>query len=172
MDDNARLQLQRMIKTNNVEDQTPLIRQLKHSVVLKKEIKTLLKLMEDNTKQKDEKDDEDFHILAMTECAFLFTYYTDIFNKIRKQEIDLAILFKFLDVLENIENGQVDQHEGSFLVGTYLKEMYIDSALRKADKLNANEEEGEKSQPQVKSAMALSWKEFREIQTKKNNPKK
>ena len=31
MDDKARLQLQKMIKANNVEDQTELIRELKHS---------------------------------------------------------------------------------------------------------------------------------------------
>ena len=170
MDDNARLQLQRMIQTNQVEDQTPLIRKLKHSVVLKKEINLLLKLMD------EKKDNEDLQITAMTECAFLFTYYTDIFNKIRKQEINLSVLFKFLDVLENIENGQVDQHEGSFLVGTYLKEMYIDSALRKADKLNATANEKEKETPSpststpISTPMSLSWKEFRDIQAKKKQP--
>ena len=35
MDDNARLQLQNMIKANNVEDQTDLIRDLKHSHILR-----------------------------------------------------------------------------------------------------------------------------------------
>ena len=38
----------------------------------------------------------------MTECNFLFTYYTDIYNKIRKDEIDLKILFKAFDVLRDI----------------------------------------------------------------------
>lgn len=32
MDDKARLQLQKMIKANNVENQTELIRELKHSL--------------------------------------------------------------------------------------------------------------------------------------------
>ena len=38
MDEKQRLQLQNMIKTNNVEDQTQLIRDLKHSHILKNEI--------------------------------------------------------------------------------------------------------------------------------------
>ena len=42
MDDKQRLQLQNMIKTNNVEDQTDLIRNLKHSQVLRNEIKTMI----------------------------------------------------------------------------------------------------------------------------------
>ena len=162
MDDNARLQLQRMIKTNNVEDQTPLIRQLKHSVVLKKEIKTLLKLMEDNTKQKDETDDEDFHILAMTECAFLFTYYTDIYNKVRKDEIDINILHQFLDVLKKIEDGHLDQHNGSFQVGTLLKKLYVDSALKKAEKLEQENKSNQNEEP-AKPTVQINWKQFKRI---------
>ena len=39
MNDNQRLQLQEMIKANNVEDQTEIIRQLKHSSILRENIK-------------------------------------------------------------------------------------------------------------------------------------
>jgi pyruvate kinase len=35
-----------------------------------------------------------------------------------------------------IEDGKVDQHEASFKVGKKLKEIYIDSALKKSDKLD------------------------------------
>ena len=59
----------------------------------------------------------------------------DIYNKIRKDEIDMTILLKFLDVLKKIEDNELDQHEGSFEVGKLLKELYVDSALRKAEKL-------------------------------------
>jgi len=131
MDDNARLQLQKMIKANDVEDMTGLIRELKHSVLLRNEINVLLKLMKDNENSEDNLFEE-----ASSKCSFLFTYYTDIFNKIRKNEISLKILFNFLDVLEKIEDGKLDQHEGSFEVGKLLKELYIDSALKKADKIN------------------------------------
>ncbi len=73
----------------------------------------------------------------MNECNFLFTYYTDIYNKVRKDEIDLGILNRFFDMLEQVENGSLNQHEASFQVGTILKELYVDSALKKAEKLDA-----------------------------------
>jgi hypothetical protein len=62
---------------------------------------------------------------------FFIQNYTDIYNKVLKNEINLDILNKFLDTLELIENGEVDQHEASVKVGTYLKELYVDSALKK-----------------------------------------
>lgn len=154
MDDKARLQLQNMIKANNVEDQTGLIRELKHSDILKKDVQTLLSL-----KQKFGEDEEALKLESMCECAFLFNYYTDIYNKIRKDEIDLGILNKFLNVLKQIEDGNLDQHEGSFVVGTLLKEMYIDSALKKADKLD-KEHEGENEVIAVEP-VKISWKQFK-----------
>ena len=116
MDDKQRLQLSNMIKANNVEDQTGLIRNLKHSQILRNEINTMIVL-----KAKYRGDDEKIYAECASECNFLFTYYTDIFNKIRKNEIDINILNKFLDVLRKIEDGELDQHEGSFMVGTLLK---------------------------------------------------
>ena len=120
MDEKQRLQLQNMIKANNVEDQTDLIRNLKHSQVLRNEINNMIMI-----KAKYRGDDEKIAQECMNESNFLFTYYTDIFNKIRKNEIDINILNKFLDVLRKIEDGELDQHEGSFMVGSILKELYV-----------------------------------------------
>lgn len=47
--------------------------------------------------------------------------------------MDLDILMKLINVLRNIEEGVMDQHEGSVTVGKILKEMYIDSALKQED---------------------------------------
>ena len=43
---------------------------------------------------------------------------------------------KLINVLKNIEEGDVDQHEGSVVVGKILKEMYIDSALKQEEQRN------------------------------------
>ena len=154
MNDNQRLHLQKMISENNVTDQTNLIRELKHSYILKQEINNLIML-----KVKHNDNSDELHLEAMMECNFLFTYYTDIYNKIRKDEIDLKILYKFLDVLQEIEEGKLDQHEGSFKVGTLLKEIYVDSALRKAAKLD---EQTEKVEPEFKGPqVSISWKQFK-----------
>jgi Sec-independent protein translocase protein TatA len=45
-------------------------------------------------------DEEKIKAECIEECGFLFNYYTDLFNRIRKDEIDLSILFKFIDVLK------------------------------------------------------------------------
>lgn len=153
MDDKARLQLQKMIKANDVEDQTELIRELKHSHLLQNDINNLIML-----KAKYRNDQDKINEEAMTDCGFLFTYYTDIYNKIRKDEIDLKILNQFLNVLRRIEDGELDQHEGSFIVGTLLKEMYVDSALRKAAKLNENQDQ-ETVQP--REVVNISWKDYK-----------
>ena len=156
MDDKQRLQLQNMIKTNNVEDQTDLIRDLKHSQVLRNEINNMIMI-----KAKYRGDDEKIAQECMNESNFLFTYYTDIFNKVKKDEIDINLLYKFLDILKKIEEGQLDQHEGSFQVGTILKTIYVDSALKKAEKLDAANE-AEKVEPK-KANVNISWKQFKKM---------
>jgi hypothetical protein len=158
MDDNQRLHLQKMIAANNVEDTTQLIRNLKHSHVLRNDINNLIML-----KAKYLDDADTLHMEAAAECNFLFTYYTDIYNKIRKDEIDLAILYKALDVLYDIEEGKIDQHEGAFKFGTLLKQIYVDSALKKAEKLNADEPESEYKGAQVE----ISWTQFKKMNSKK-----
>ena len=157
MNDNQRLQLQNMIKSNNVEDQTDLIRKLKHSEILRNDVNNLIMI-----KAKCRNEPEKINEVALSECNFLFTYYTEIYNKVKKDEIDLAILFQFFDILKNIEEGTLDQHEGSFAVGNILKKLYIDSALKKADKLN---EEHDKNAPKVqtKEPINISWKQFKRM---------
>jgi hypothetical protein len=161
MDDNQRLHLQQMITSNNVEDNTGLIRKLKHSHILREDVNNLIML---NAKYPN--DQENVHLEGMTECNFLFTYYTDIYNKIRKDEIDLKILFRAFDVLRDIEDGKLDQHEGAFTFGTLLKKIYVDSALKKAEKLNAEtgEKEPEYKGPQVN----VSWSQFKKMRGNKH----
>lgn len=160
MDDNQRLHLQKMITANNVEDNTDLIRKLKHSHILRDDVNNLIML-----KAKYQDDPEKVHLEGMTECNFLFTYYTDIYNKIRKDEINLKILFDAFDVLRDIEDGKLDQHEGAFKFGTLLKQVYVDSALKKAEKLNA--ETGEKEPEYKGPQVCISWSQFKKIQGNK-----
>ena len=156
MDEKQRLQLQNMIKANNVEDQTDLIRNLKHSQILRNEINNMIMI-----KAKYRGDDQKIAQECMNESNFLFTYYTEIFNKVKKDEIDINMLYKFLDILKKIEEGQLDQHEGSFQVGTILKDIYVDSALKKAEKLDAaNETEKVETK---KANVNISWKQFKKM---------
>ena len=155
MDNKQRLQLSNMIKANNVEDQTSLIRNLKHSQILRNEVNSMIMI-----KAKYRGDAEKIYNECVNDCNFLFTYYTDIFNKVRKDEIDINILNKFLDMLKKIEEGELDQHEGSFAIGTLLKELYVDSALKKSEKLD---EQSEKAPEPKRAEVKVSWSQFKKM---------
>ena len=67
-------------------------------------------------------------------------------------------------MLKLIEDGKLDQHEGSHRVGKLLKSLYLDSAVRKADKLNHERESGEEARPEPKN---ISWEEYKKKKLKK-----
>ncbi len=160
MDDTQRLQLQNMIRANNTEDFTQSIRELKHCQLIRNDVNKLLLI-----KAKYRTEPDKVHMEAASECYFLFTFYTDIYNKLRKDELNLNILIKLLDTLQKIEDGDLDQHEASFKVGTLLKEMYVDSALKKADKLNEENGQTPKIEPK-KAEQDISWRQFKNSQLK------
>lgn len=157
-----RLNLKNLIQESACENNTDSIRSLKHSVLIRNDIRKLeiLKksncdLLQSNLAQ--------FQELAQIECTFLYNNYTDIFNKIVKDEIDLKIMTQFLIVLKMIEDGKVDQHEGSAMVGKILKELYIDSAIKCADNLD---KEHESDKPVKSEGQSISWNEYKKMTSK------
>ena len=161
LSNNDKLQLQEMIKTNDVEDKTELIRATKHSKLIREQVKLLEQLKQDYSELYTS-NFQDFDTLTVEKCSFLFQNYTDIYNKVLKNEVNLEILNKFLDALELIENGEVDQHEASVKVGTYLKELYVDSALRKTEKMDA---ENTNKDDENKEIMEISWSEYKRVRS-------
>ena len=151
MDSNQRLNLQKMMSEMDVVDQTDAIRNLKQSSKIKTEVDTILKIMGDNpTLPHDELDK-----LCISSCQLLFNQYTDIYNRLLKKELNLEILAEIINCLKKIEEGHCDQQEASFEVGSLLKKMYIDSALRKSDKLDQSEPEKKKTHK------IMSWKSYK-----------
>ena len=161
LSNNDKLQLQEMIKTNDVEDKTDLIRATKHSKLIREQVKLLEQLKQDYS-ELYKSNFQEFDTLTVEKCHFLFQNYTDIYNKVLKNEINLDILNKFLDALELIENGEVDQHEASVKVGTYLKELYVDSALRKTEKMDA---ENSNNDDEKNDIMEISWSEYKRVRS-------
>ena len=162
MNHHEKLHLQKMISENNVEDQTELIRNLKHSGILREDIKQLILIKNKYESENCENSAEEINLEGMVNCNFLFTYYTDIYNKIRKDEIDFAMLDQVLDVLKQIEDGGLDQHEASYEVGTLLKKIYIDSALKKAEKLDAKHNSEHPAEP-LKEVVNINWAMYKAI---------
>ena len=83
----------------------------------------------------------------------------DIFNKIKKDELNLSILHNLLDILKKIENEEMDQHNAAFQVGKLLKEMYIDSALTKAERID--KKTGKKTMVSKSKEKKITWAEFK-----------
>ena len=149
MNDLEKLNLQKMITENDVEDNTDLIRTYKHSDKIRKDVETLVNLRDNH------KDDLDFDTQCENKCFFIFFNYTDIYNKVKKDLVDLSTLYQFLDCLKKVEGGEQDQHEASFEIGKLLKKMYVDSALKKAERLD---EEHKVVREEPKS---ISWCEYK-----------
>lgn len=159
MNSNEKLNLKRLIDENHCEDNTDNIRKLKHSVKMRDDIRKIEQLKKSNAAMRRLQPTE-FAELCQKESTFLFNNYTDIFNKILKDEIDLLIMTKMLSILKMIEDGKVDQHEGSYAFGKVLKELYIDSAIKHGENLD-KEHENDKVEPV--EGKTISWKQYKKI---------
>jgi hypothetical protein len=149
-----RLNLKKLIDESDCENNTENIRKLKHSVLIRDDVRKIDTLRMANVNMES----DDFSQLCQSECPFLFNNYTDIFNKMVKNELDLTIMTKLLTVLKLIEDNKVDQHEGSVMVGKILKELYIDSAVKRAENID-KQYEAEKVPP-VESKK-ITWAQFK-----------
>lgn len=154
-----RLNLKRMISETDCDDNTDNIRTLKHSSLIRNDIIKLQQIKKDPAHiHMKLNDPEGFLNHCRNECVFLFSKYMDIFHKICKDELDLDIMWNVLEVLRAIEDGDVDQHEGSVVFGKLLKKLYIDSAVRRGDNLDKEHI----VEPTVYvEAKPISWKEFK-----------
>lgn len=154
-----RLNLKKMIGEMDCQDNTEHIRKVRHSNKLRDDIRALdtLKMVESDLRVANP---EKFTELAQSIAPFLFNNYTDIFNKIINDELDLGIMTQLLTVLKLIEDEKVDQHEGSVLVGKVLKKLYIDSAMKHGERLD-KEHESEKVSP--KEGKSISWSNYKKM---------
>jgi hypothetical protein len=117
--------LQELIDKNDVQDNTESIRNRKDSIKIRKDVSLI-----QNRKRKLKTNDVEFLKKDLhKECSFLRLYYPSIFNKLIENEINVQVLYKFLDELEKIENGKLNQHEASYNIGLLLKSMYIDKVV-------------------------------------------
>jgi hypothetical protein len=155
LSENDKVQLRQMIEKNNVVDKTEQIRELKHSSKIRTDIIALLALKQQHAELL-RTDKEAFEKISVQTCQFLFFHYMELYNMILKESMDLAIFDRLLEVLGRIERNEIDQHEGSVLVGTYLKEIYIDSKLAESKRIDELHPPIPKVEPKK-----ISWSEFK-----------
>lgn len=147
-----RLDLKKMLRESDAQDNTEHIRSVKHSVRIRDDIRALEKLKKSGSSQ----------INAEGVAPFLNENYPDIFKKVLSDELDLEIMSRLLTILKLIEDEKVDQHEASVLVGKLLKEMYVDSALKKCKKMDEAQEGEEESVPTYVEEKPITWAEWQQ----------
>ena len=153
MDEVTKLNLKKIVKEYGSEETTSKIRKCKHSTFIRNDVRRMLELK----KKYNRLDKKMLNKMIDKNCSFLFNNYTNIFNKLKNNTIDVSLLFKFINILETIENGTTDQHEASAKVGQILKEIYIDSALREDEKRDKQIKKKEKT----KKIKNISWKQYK-----------
>ena len=158
MNNSDRLQLEKMIKENDVKDCTEEIRNKQHSKKIRDDVTTMIE-MKKKYERLAKSNPSQFDMMLTSKCNFLFTKYTDIYNRVKKEEINLSTLWDLLNILEKIENGVLDQHTGSYQVGNLLKKMYIDSAIIKSERMDKkNSLDKKKNKPPIKK---INWKDYK-----------
>lgn len=149
--------LKSLIDESEYVNNTESIRKLKHSSKIRDDVRRLDTFKAKNSNLFKE-NPERFLELAIEEAPFLYNSYMDLFHKMIKDELDLTIMTKLLIVLKMIEDGAVDQYKGSVMVGTVLKELYIDSATKRGDNLDKQYDE---EKPKFIEGQSISWKQYK-----------
>ena len=159
-----RLNLKKLINESECDDNTEHIRKVKHSVPIRDDIRILDNLKKSHAALRAS-DPEQFALLCQEKARFLYDNYTDIFNKVLKDEVDFKIMSRLLIVLKLIEDEKLDQHEGSVMVGKILKELYLDSAIKRADNLDIENKKEEQVEPPAETK-SISWREFKVVHSR------
>tara|TARA_Y100000389_G_C17333674_1_gene449471 strand:+ start:275 stop:745 length:471 start_codon:yes stop_codon:yes gene_type:complete len=153
MDSEQEKVLNRLIKENDVQDNTETIKSLKHSSKIRKDVA----IIQNIKRQNRSKDFKTLDKEAIRKCSFLYTNYPNIYNKLLKDQIDIKVMYTFLDELAKIEGGEQNQHEASYNIGMLLKSLYVDKKI-----YNQNEKtNNEKDKPKMRSNN-ISYAEFKE----------
>tara|TARA_B100001741_G_scaffold227690_1_gene189259 strand:+ start:29 stop:520 length:492 start_codon:yes stop_codon:yes gene_type:complete len=156
IDDETRLNFDKMLKESGASDNTSKIRDLKHSDKIREQVTLMMEIKKKYPNLKKQTKDR----MIESKCLWLWKNYMNIYNKLKKDELNLSILHNFLAVLKQIENGELDQHEGSIKIGKILKELYVDSAVQQEKKREAKDKRKSKKK---KNGKQISWSEYKKM---------
>jgi hypothetical protein len=162
MNPEERLNLKKMLAQNtDYVDHTEDIRRLKHSGLLLDSMRDIEKLKRANQELR-EKEPDAFTELCKNTAPLMYNLYTDLFNKLVKDELNLVIMIRLIRILEMIEQRQIDQNEGSVMVGKILKELYVDSAVRVGEKLDKLNEDANPTQVETNKPKNVRWNQWKQ----------
>ena len=94
-----KLDLANLIKANDTIDCTEEIREKKQSIHIRNDVKQMVMLKQKYARLAKSNPSE-FDKMCVNQCQFLFNNYTDLYNKLKNDNLNLGILEKFLDILQ------------------------------------------------------------------------
>ena len=150
-------QLEKIVRDNDYQNNTSKLRQLKHSKHIKDEINIMQNLKITHAKMREIEPDK-FYQLCSSKCYYLFTVYNFLFKKLYEDQLSIHIMNQLLETLDKVENGSLDQHEGSVEVGKILKTIYIDTKIQDVP------QESTTASDTFVEPIKVSWKEFKNNQ--------
>lgn len=159
LSNDERLNLKKMMSEMDYTDNTETIRRLKHSVKIRNDIRKMEDLKREYSALRTSSPEQFFNIVY-AECRFLYDNYIDIFTRVMKNEIDIGIMSKLLIVLKLIEDGQMNQEDGSVRIGRLLKDLYLDSAVKRADNID---KEHADEKVEANAGKNISWKTYKKV---------
>jgi hypothetical protein len=151
------LDMKALMESDDYVNNTDRIRQVKHSETILENIGKLCEIRKKHPHMRM-MDEHGYTELCRNTTPFLYNHYTDIFNKVVKDELNMEMMVKFIFILKQIEEGVIDQYDASVKVGTILKEMYVDSAMRRGDNLDKLHES---EAPTFVEPVKMSWADFK-----------
>jgi hypothetical protein len=76
-----------------------------------------------------------------------------------KDELDLKLMYQMLETLKKIENGDIDQQEGSVIIGKILHKIFVESAMKRGENLDLNNHED--TNDTKLQGKKISWSEYK-----------
>jgi len=153
IDDETRLNFDKMLKESGASDNTSKIRDLKHSDKIRDQVSIMMDIKKKYSRLGKNAKDR----MIESKCMWLWKNYMNIYNKLKKDELNLDILNNFLVVLKQVENCDLDQHEASVKIGKILKELYLDSAV----KIKEKQEAKDKRKGTKRKIKTISWVDYK-----------
>lgn len=167
MANNNRLDLKQLIRQNKDDyvDNTDGIRRLKHSDLILYDIDRMETLKKEHNALRDS-NPNNFLDMCKRKCSFLYSSYTDIFNRCYKGTLDNNLMREALNTLKKIEIGEMNQQEGSVEIGKLFYKVFVSSAVKEEEEYKKKEEELQKQGKIEKKENSndgkdISWQEFK-----------
>tara|TARA_B110000503_G_C7135877_1_gene408758 strand:- start:397 stop:990 length:594 start_codon:yes stop_codon:yes gene_type:complete len=163
---NDRLDLKQLMRSSegDYQDNTDGIRRLKHSDLILADIHVMEKLKVEFRDMRESRPNE-FSELCRKKCSFMYNAYTDIYNRQYKDNLDTKVMEEALVTLKKIENGEINQQEGSVLMGKLFYKVFVNSAVKQEEAINESERQAIKNElndnPNADNGKDIKWSEFK-----------